>query len=116
MKQRSNAHALLREDPVVLSSAERQAVHHAIEERAAKREWKLLALNVRTNHVHCVIQASDRTPERVMSDLKSAATRALREAGLRSQEARIWTEHGSTRWIDSETSMNAAMEYVLNQQ
>ena len=109
---RSNAQG----EPVVLSQEERRVLHRAIETCAARRGWKMLALNVRTNHVHCIVQASARTPERVMNDFKVWGTRSLRDAGLRGPQERIWTRHGSTRWINDEAGLLAAMEYVLNEQ
>lgn len=103
-------------DPVVLSDEERRIVRRAIEECAAFRGWKIVALNVRTNHVHCVVQATTHTPERVMTDFKARATRLLREAGLRGPEESIWTKHGSTKWINEASGLRAAADYVLNQQ
>lgn len=103
-------------DPVTLSPEERNLVHTAIEQCAEYRGWKILALNVRTNHVHCIVQVESHSPERVMTDFKARATRSLREAGLRTSDETIWTKHGSTRWINEDTSLRAAMDYVLNDQ
>lgn len=103
-------------EPVVLSIEERRQVHDAIEECCEYRGWHPLALNVRSNHAHCIVQATGCTPEQVMSDLKARATRRLREAGLRRSDQRIWTQRGSTRWLNNEEGLRVAMEYVLNQQ
>ncbi|TVQ77603.1 MAG: hypothetical protein EA380_07150 [Phycisphaeraceae bacterium] len=100
----------------MLSTEERKIVHQAIQECAEYRGWTVMALNVRTNHVHCVVQAPSHTPERVMTDFKARSTRMLREAGLRGPEESIWTKHGSTRWINEEKPLRAAIEYVLDHQ
>ena len=76
----------------------------------------MLALNVRTNHVHSVVQATGRKPELVLNYFKSWATRRLREIEYRAIDARIWTEGGSTRWINNEAGLRGAMDYELNQQ
>ena len=51
-----------------------------------------------------------------MNDLKSYATRRLREAGLTGEDERIWTRHGSTRYLNTQRSLDEASEYVLYRQ
>jgi len=48
-----------------------------------------------------------------MSSLKAWATRSLRESALISPELRIWTRHGSTRWISTQVSLDTAIDYVI---
>ena len=71
----------------LLDSDRREAVRAGIEHECRHYEWTLLALNVRTNHVHVVVGAT-LPPERVMTMLKSAGTRAMRAAGLMRADAR----------------------------
>ena len=104
----------LKSPPVVLSAAQREWVEQAIREHAAHRGWRLLALSCRSNHVHVVIAAPDTTPERVMTEMKAYATRALRAAGEAGPE-RIWTRHGSTRYVRTPKSVEAAVRYVESQ-
>ncbi|MFA6046061.1 MAG: transposase [Phycisphaerales bacterium] len=81
------------------------------------RGWRLLACNVRTNHVHVVVgKCGTVTPEAVMGQFKAWATRRLREAGFVAGDAKVWTEHGSTLWINDEDSLGRAIEYVVNEQ
>jgi hypothetical protein len=61
-------------------AASRNAILEAIREVCSAREWELLALNVRTNHVHVVVQC-DARPERAMIDFKAYATRRLVRIG-----------------------------------
>ena len=56
-------------------------VETAIRETCRIRKWELLALNVRTNHVHAVV-STKQIPERVLNALKANATRRLREKEL----------------------------------
>jgi hypothetical protein len=107
----------LKHPPTVLDDAMRQCVDRTIREHAAFRGWKPLAINVRTTHVHLVVaNASDKRPEDVMGQFKSWCTRRLRESGLITPDREVWAFHGSTRWINTELSLAAAMDYVLNQQ
>lgn len=113
---RSMRRELIRHDPVVLDDTERQIVHRAVKACADRRGWRILALNVRTNHVHCVIHAAGKEPDRVLGDLKAWPTRYLRKSGLCSDTMKVWTRGGSTRWVHDDKSLAAAFEYVLHQQ
>src|SRR5215813_6323608 len=66
--------AVSRSPPVVLQGEERVAVMTTILEVCGHRAWALLAGQVRTNHVHVVITATD-PPSRVLGDLKAWSTR-----------------------------------------
>jgi REP element-mobilizing transposase RayT len=90
-------------------------VEDAIRVRAEEHAWPIAAINVRTQHVHVVVHA-DELVERVMTVFKAAATRALRESGLRSSEARVWSRHGSTRYLGSDRAVEDAVRYVLEGQ
>jgi REP element-mobilizing transposase RayT len=98
-----------------LDQPRRDAVLFSILERATQLGWAVLAGHVRTNHVHIVIDA-DATPERVMNDLKSYASRCLNQAGFDSPNRKRWARHGSTRWLRSRTNIDSAMRYVIEKQ
>jgi REP element-mobilizing transposase RayT len=111
-ERRERAGALLKSAPVILTSAERQIVAATIREVCTHKGWRLLAVNCRTNHVHVVVRAPDVSPEFVMNAFKSWASRRLNEATDRADRPRRWTRHGSTRWLDTEGSVHAAIRYV----
>jgi REP element-mobilizing transposase RayT len=101
--------------PYVMGPAERELVCKAIVELARERGWLLLAVHVRTNHVHVVISA-DRDPGRLMSDLKARASRNLTRAGFDSAERRRWTRHGSTLHLFREVDVEMRIRYTLDGQ
>jgi REP element-mobilizing transposase RayT len=101
----------LKHQPVGLDARMRSAVDTAIREFAQYRKTALHSLNVRTNHAHVVLGACDR-PEKLMTSLKAYATRRLRELGLVDPEERVWSRHGSTRWLWTEEHISQACEYV----
>ena len=107
---------LLQAAPVRLNDSARRIVTKTIEDHCRIRRWEVLGLNVRTNHVHVVVTAGDCAPERVMNDFKVWATRRLREAGLFRHEDRIWTRHGSTRYLNDPAAIEAAVNYVRERQ
>ncbi len=105
----------LRQEPYLLDEPRRVIVLRTIHEVATHRNWKLWAAHVRSNHVHVVITAMVK-PEKVMADLKAWASRRLREAFGESADRDRWTQHGSTRWLNDEESLAAAIDYVVCQQ
>jgi valyl-tRNA synthetase len=103
----------LKHDPVTLTAADRHHVAEAIRGVCEYRGWTLNACNVRSNHVHVVVGAPE-TPERVMNDFKSYATRRLKEHGQ--VHERVWARHGSTRYLNDRAAFDGAMRYVLESQ
>ena len=106
----------LQHAPVELSAKGRRIVEETINAHCRHRGWELLALNVRTNHVHVIVAGADVTPNRMLGQLKAWTTRRLREAGCISAHARVWTHHGSTRYLWNQRSVEAALDYVTNHQ
>jgi REP element-mobilizing transposase RayT len=110
------AHKLVH-GPVVLRDSAREIVRDAVVDHCRHRGWELFAVNARTNHVHAVI-AYDGTfgPDFMLNSLKARATRCLRSARLYAPDDRVWTRHGSTRYLWNNEDVEAAVDYVLNNQ
>ncbi len=98
--------AALRQEAYVLDEVRRPVVLRTIHEVAAHRTWQLWAAHVRSNHVQVVMTAPCK-PEKVMADLKAWCSRRLREAFQESSDRDRWTQHGSTRYLYDEESVNA---------
>jgi REP element-mobilizing transposase RayT len=103
------------EDAFVLSEEARGVVHRTIVAHTEFRGWELLALNVRTTHVHVVVSAS-LDPESVMGQYKAWASRRLREAGMLAARTKVWTPHGSTKYLWDIEDTREAVHYVRNLQ
>lgn len=97
-----------------MDARRRAIVLKAIMEARLHKGWKVLAVHVRSNHVHVVVGAPE-TPERVLNHFKSYASRALNQAGIGGKRIR-WTHHGSTRYLWKPQQVQAAVEYVVYQQ
>lgn len=106
--------SLLKHAPVTLNDAMRAAVDSAIREVCAYRGWTLHELNVRTNHVHCVVSA-EAAAEKVMNDCKAYATRRLRNDGLMSREMEVWAKHGSSPEVVVPEQLVRVCRYVRDQ-
>ena len=105
----------LKNPPVSFDAIRRKHVEAAIREVCVTRGIKLIAINVRTNHVHIVI-ATNRLPEPIMNSFKSYATRRLRQEGLVGADEKPWARHGSTRYLWTEEQIGTAVQYVVNGQ
>jgi REP element-mobilizing transposase RayT len=104
----------LNEAPWVLDDDARRLMLQITLTVCERRQWTVYAVHVRTNHIHTVISANV-TPERVLCDLKAYSTRAFR-CRTDSPRRRHWANHGSTRYLWNQASVNAAIDYVLNGQ
>ncbi len=109
------ARSRMRDAPILLDPAQRALTERTIAEACTFREWTLLAVNARTNHVHLVVTAPDK-PERVMNVLKSRCTRMLREAALIAVATQPWSRHGSTVYLWDEQQVARACDYVVHGQ
>jgi len=98
-------------EAVTLNKDQIAIVDKTVREVCNHRGWQLHECNVRTNHVHVVINA-DAAPERVMNDLKAYATRRLVEANAFPPDTKAWTRHGSTRYLWNENEVGRACDYV----
>ena len=105
----------LKHPPVVFDAPKRIVLREAIETTCQYRAWNLIALSVRTNHVHMVLEAAE-TPERVMNILKSWATRAMVGRGVLPRGVKAWSRHGSTKYLWTEEQVGRAYDYVIHGQ
>lgn len=106
----------LKSKPVVLDARQRASVKKAIRETCKIRGWTLLAINVRTNHVHAVVAAPNRAPGTVLNALKANATRLMRERKTWLLDTSPWVDKGSTRYLWNEKSVIRAVNYVVHGQ
>jgi REP element-mobilizing transposase RayT len=112
VRARSEQYRLV-EAALILDEQSRKTVDAIIRRHCEIRIWPLIALNVRTNHVHCVVGWRDVAPERVMTELKTWSTRSLRALPSLGERRKFWTVHGSTRYLWDDQSVHDAARYVL---
>jgi REP element-mobilizing transposase RayT len=107
---------LLRSNPLVLNARQRRSIDLAIREVCINREWLLLALNVRTNHVHAVVSIGPIKPGRALNAFKAYATKRMRHDGNWTESHSPWAARGSKKRLWNEQSVIEAVDYVLNEQ
>lgn len=105
----------MREPPFQLGASQRQAVLAGILDVAQRRQWRVWAAQVRTDHVRVVVEGPA-GPERIMTDLKASATRQLARLPGQPPRSRWWARHGSTIWLLREADFRHAMAYVARSQ
>ncbi len=101
--------------PYGMDHPQREVVLATIREVCAYRKWRLLAVHVRSTHVHLVVEA-DAEPEKIMGDLKAYASRCLSEAGFDERGRQRWARHGSTRYLWITEAVEDAIDYTLHRQ
>ncbi len=103
------------QEPYCLDPERRAVVRDAVVAECQFRGWRLLALHVRSNHVHMVV-AADREPEFVMRACKAHASQCLNKAGLDGADRKRWTSHGSTLYLWNEEAVTEKIDYTLHRQ
>jgi REP element-mobilizing transposase RayT len=99
-----------------LSAKQQELVSDVVVKVCDFRGWTALAVHVRTNHVHIVVSVLAK-PEKMMVDFKAYATRGLRKYdGSRATGIKYWTQQGSTRYLWTRQSVEAAVRYVRDGQ
>ena len=104
--------ARLKIKPVRLEALRRRAVLDAIKETCEKRGWTLFVSNVRSNHVHSVVDIGVKKPEIALNAFKANATRIMRERGLWQEEGSPWADKGSKRRLWTDDDLDGAIAYV----
>ncbi len=111
---REAAEARMKEAAFTLSTAQREIVELTIRKHCDIRNWRLHAVNVRSNHVHVVVTAAGYRSQTVRDQFKAWSSRRLKEAGVTRDN--FWTEGCSRRRVNSEEDLEAAVVYVLDAQ
>jgi len=91
---------------------QRQAVNEVCGQHCEHRGWKLWSVSARTNHVHVVVTAEDKSGKQVRDELKANATRVLREKWSAFQDRPVWTTGGDWKCINTEDDLEAVCLYV----
>lgn len=102
----------MKQEPTVFDKKERICVLEAVKEVCDFRGYELLAINIRTNHLHAVVSANT-NPDKIVNEFKAYATRKLREENLVEKDKTIWARGKSRRYLWKLKHVEIAIEYVL---
>ncbi len=98
-------------DVVLLSPKDRETVEVACREHCEVRNWQLLAVCARSNHVHVIVAANEK-PQKVRDQLKANCTRWLRNQLTPLIANRTWTRGGDCSILDGDEEIESAIVYV----
>jgi REP element-mobilizing transposase RayT len=105
--------ASMKASPMELTEAMRSVVDAAIRDHCRFRQWELMELAVRSNHVHVLVGFAGIDPKDMSRQLKARATRWLRERGLIAADTPVWAARpGSRRYLWRMEQVDAAASYV----
>ena len=103
--------------PIRLRTDQADRLFSQFQETADYRGWLLFAVAIMANHVHLVVGVpGDPEPATILHDFKSYGTRRLNKEWGKPINGTWWTESGSRRKLAKEENIQAAMEYVRNQE
>ena len=112
-----SAQSKLKCPPVRLVSEQAPVLLAQFQETAAYRGWLLVAVGIMANHIHIVTGVpGDPDPEKLLQSYKSYGSRALNKRWTKPASDTWWTESGSKRKLKDEASIDAAVEYIRNQE
>ncbi len=94
---------------VRLGRREKEIVRNAIIEAARRFEQKILAITVRSNHVHIVAEYVDVPIGVIAGYYKNAGRVALQKNGFK---GRVWTRGYDRRFCFSEKELRTRVDYV----
>ena len=105
----------MRGEPVIFNERQCEIIEKAMKEVCHYRDYVLLAINVRSNHLHAVVSAQSK-PEPIADAFKSYSTRKLRESELMPRVIRPWSRGRSRRYLWKPEHVAKAIHYVLYEQ
>jgi REP element-mobilizing transposase RayT len=111
---RARASALQKGDTVWLTPAQALCAAKALVAAARERGWRILRASLMANHIHVVVCDCPDDGPAVRRILKGVTQAALSAAQGRSQ--RWWTAGGSDRYKHGTRAIEAAVNYVANQE
>jgi REP element-mobilizing transposase RayT len=120
LMRRLEAALLMTEAAITLDHDQRRLVEATIAAHCTIRQWTLHAVNCRSNHVHVVVTARDRTIEVPREQLKAWCTRELKEHERLRHRAAVrnnwWTQRGWDLYIDDDSHLAEVIAYVVERQ
>ena len=100
---------LLKHDKIIIPKNLRTIVENAILKEAKAIGQQVYAIAVCSNHVHIVVESTDKRCGYSVGRFKRAATKALREYGF---AYKVWTKGYDKRYCYNQNDLETRIEYV----
>jgi len=113
----NSAERNLKSKPILLERLQATALLDQFQETCRIRGWLLIAAGIMKSHIHLVVGVpGDPDPEKVLGDLKAYGSRKLNRQMSRPESGTWWTVRGSKRKLPDDRAIEAAVNYIRNQQ
>ena len=107
----------LKAPPIVLDSDQAAELFKQFEETARIRGWLLIAVGIMPTHIHIVVGVpGDPDPDKILTDFKAYGSGRLNKKWGKPTSDTWWTTGGSTRKLPDDHSVEAAIQYIREQQ
>ena len=106
----------LKHPVLLLTPDQRSRVEQECRGHCRHRGWTLWAVNARSNHVHAVVTAADRSGGVVRDQLKANCTRGLRDGWAVFRDRPAWATGGDWKCVNTEDDLAARVAYVSEAQ
>lgn len=106
----------LKGEPISLEQEHAELLVAQFRETCQFRNWRLLAAAVMWNHFHLVIELGFARADKALSDLKAYGSRVLNHRFGVPASRTWWTSGGSTRSLNDDSAVAAAVRYVVVKQ
>jgi len=106
-------------EPVVLDEASRSIIAEAIAEKIQEKQYRVLAVNVLADHVHCVVVCEEDDGADIVQQLKGYSSHQhnrLLQLSVQDEgrQNKLWAKGSSQTLIESGEHLTNAVEYVQN--
>ena len=106
-------------EPVVLNDKQRLVIANALSEKIQEKRYRILAANVLTDHVHCVLVCEKNDVADIVQQLKGYSShqhnRLLQlSVADRGRQTKLWAKGSSQTELETEKHWLNAIEYVQN--
>jgi len=98
-----------------MNAAQRKTVLQSIINTCQFASWHLHAANIRSNHIHVVVNAL-KEPEQIAVSFKAYATRYLKQQHPELNRERFWSRGASTGYIFQSEFLLRAIQYTVEEQ
>ncbi|MCX7125461.1 MAG: transposase [Gammaproteobacteria bacterium] len=105
----------LRYDPFLLNETRRESVLQGIIHACNYYHWRLYAAHVRTNHLHILLHAREKS-DTVTTKIKALATKFLKKRHNDLPEQKFWTRGKSARCIWDFAFLSLIRDYIIEEQ
>ncbi|MCK4401575.1 transposase [bacterium] len=119
ISERMVKYRIKKSNPVMLDERSREIIAEALAKKAKEQDYRILAVNVLQDHVHCIVVCEEREISGIVRDLKGFSSHEhnrLLQLSVEGEgrQIKLWAKGSSQTLLELERHMLNAIEYVEN--